>query len=200
VTRACRGGFPEGDATYGPKSQTAAGSRCLYAPVTFPDVRWGTESSPLRRPMVALSCTRPGSWMIRTLAPVDRRLLQRWRGKYTILGPLGAPLLLLTTTGRKSGQPRTAPLLYARDGDDLIVVGSNFGQEHHPAWSGNLLANPRAVVTIGGQAVPVEAAPLDSDEAERAYGRMVEETRTYAEYRSRTDRVIRVFRLRAVRD
>jgi deazaflavin-dependent oxidoreductase (nitroreductase family) len=150
--------------------------------------------------MVALSCTRPGSWMIRTLAPVDRRLLQRWRGKYTILGPLGAPLLLLTTTGRKSGQPRTAPLLYARDGDDLIVVGSNFGQEHHPAWSGNLLANPRAVVTIGGQAVPVEAAPLDSDEAERAYGRMVEETRTYAEYRSRTDRVIRVFRLRAVRD
>jgi hypothetical protein len=77
--------------------------------------------------MVALTCTQVGSWMIRKLAPVDRRVLQRSRGRYTVLGPLGAPVFLLTTTGRRSGQPRTTPLLCARDGDDLIVVGSNFG-------------------------------------------------------------------------
>ena len=166
--------------------------------MTFPDVRWGSESSPLRKPMVAFSCTRAGSWFIRTMTPLDRRLLQRSRGKYTVLGPLGAPILLLTTTGRKSGLPRTQPLLHAREGDALIVVGSNFGQEHHPAWTGNLLADPHAVVTIGGVDVPAVATLLTGDEAERAYGLMKDVARSYEEYRSRTDREIRVFRLTAV--
>ena len=165
---------------------------------TFPDVRWGSQTSLLRRPMVAFSCTRAGSWLIRTLTPLDRRLLQRSGGRYTVLGPLGAPILLLTTTGAKSGQPRTTPLLYARDGEDLIVVGSNFGQPRHPLWTGNLLAHPRATVTIGGHHVPVVAALLAGDEAEEAYAMMADVARTYREYRSRTERDIRVFRLNAV--
>jgi len=164
--------------------------------VTFPDVRWGSETSRLRRPMVAFACTRPGSWVIKKLTPVDRRLLIRSNGRLTVLGPLGAPTMLLTTTGAKSGLPRTTPLLYVRDGDDLIVVGSNFGQAHHPAWSGNLRADPHAVVTIGGQAVPAVAEQLSGEEAEGAFQRMVELARNYGEYRSRTDREIRVFRLR----
>jgi deazaflavin-dependent oxidoreductase (nitroreductase family) len=165
--------------------------------MTFPDVRWGSESSPLRGPVVAFASTRVGSWLVRSLTPLDRRILQRSHGRYTALGPLGAPVLLLTTRGARSGQPRTTPLLYARDGEDLIVVGSNFGQEHHPAWTGNLLADPHAVVTIGGTDVPAVATLLEGEEAAAAYARMVEVARTYDAYRSRTDRRIRVFRLAA---
>lgn len=141
------------------------------------------------------SSTRAGSWLIRTLTPVDRRLLMRSNGRYTVLGPLGSPVMLLTTTGAKSGLPRITPLLYARDRDDLIVVGSNFGQEHHPAWTGNLLKQQQAVVTIGGQATACTAQLLEGAEAEAAYGRMVAVATTYDAYRSRTDRSIRVFRL-----
>lgn len=115
-----------------------------------------------------------------------------------MLGPLGVPILLLTTTGAKSGRPRTTPLLYAREGEDLLVVGSNFGQPHHPTWTGNLLANPEALVTIGGKQVRAVAKLLTGVEAETAYQKMIEVARTYAEYRSRTDRAIRVFRVTAV--
>jgi deazaflavin-dependent oxidoreductase (nitroreductase family) len=165
--------------------------------MTFPDVRWGSESSRLRRPAAAFGSTRLGSWLVRTLTPLDRKLLIRSRGRYTVLGPIGAPTLLLTTTGAKSGEPRTTPLLYARDGDGLVVVGSNFGQQHHPAWTGNLIKQPRATVTIGGQDVPVVAELLEGDEAERGYGLMGQVADTYLVYRGRTDRQIRVFRLTA---
>ena len=161
----------------------------------FPDVRWGSERSWVRRPAVWFGTTRAGSWLVRTLTPLDRRLLLRSRGRYTVLGPIGAPVLLLTTTGRKSGLPRTTPLLFGRDGDTAIVVGSNFGQQHHPAWTANLLAQPDAVVTIGGRDLPVRAELLSGSEAEAAYGVMVATVRTYAAYRERTAREIRVFRL-----
>ena len=161
----------------------------------WPEVRWGSERSILRGPAVAFASTRPGSWLIRTLTPLDRRLLIRSRGRFTVLGPVGAPTLLLTTTGAKSGLPRTTPLLYAKDGDALVVVGSNFGQGHHPAWTGNLLKNPEAVVTMAGQDIPVVATQLQGEDAERAYAAMEGLARTYTEYRSRTDRQIRVFRL-----
>ena len=163
--------------------------------MTFPDARWGSDSSPLRRPLVAFSATHLGSWLIRTLTPLDRKLLVRSRGRYTVLGPTGSPVLLLTTTGAKSGLPRTTPLVFARDGDSVIVVGSNFGQEHHPAWTGNLLKTPEAVVTIGGKDIPVTAERLEGAAAEEGYRRMAEMARTYEAYKGRTDREIRVFRL-----
>lgn len=164
---------------------------------TFPDVRWGSETSRLRKPLVAFSSTHVASWLIRSLTPVDRKLLIRSNGRYTVLGPFAAPVMLLTTTGAKSGQPRTTPLLFSRGGDDLIVVGSNFGQEHHPAWTGNLIKDPSCVVTIGGQAIPARARLLEGDEADAAYRSMVEVASTYDAYRSRTDRSIRVFRISA---
>lgn len=165
---------------------------------TFPDVRWGSDTSRLRRPGIWFVGTRPGSWLLKRLIPLDRRILVRSGGRYTALGPIGAPLLLLTTTGARSGQPRTTPLVYIRDGDDLIVVGSNFGGETHPAWSGNLLAHPEAVVTIGGQPVPVVAQLMTGADAAADYRKMIELANTYDKYRSRTDRDIRVFRLTAV--
>ena len=163
----------------------------------FPDVRWGSDTSPLRRPLVAFSATRAGSWLIRTLTPLDRRLLLRSRGRLTVLGPIGAPVLLLTTIGRVSGLPRTTPLLYVRSGGRLFVVGSNFGQGNHPAWSSNLLADPAATVTIGGRSVPARATLLEGAERDEAWAAFTSLAHTYEVYGSRTTRELRVFALDA---
>ena len=127
--------------------------------------------------------------------PLDRRVLISSRCRRTVLCPIGAPVMLLETTGRRSGQPRLSPLVFARDGASVIVVGSNFGQEHHPAWTGNLIAQPAAVAIVGGQRIPVTATLLGGAEAEAAYQKMVDLASTYSAYRGRTDRQIRVFRL-----
>lgn len=161
----------------------------------IPDELWGDSEGLLARAGERFAATKPGSWTIRKLMPLDRRLMVRSRGRRTILGPVGAPTMLLETVGRKSGKARVSPLLFARDGDSIIVVGSNFGQEHHPAWSGNLLAHPDAVAVVRGQRIPVRADLLAGEEAEAAYRRMVEVTAVYPSYRGRTDREIRVFRL-----
>jgi deazaflavin-dependent oxidoreductase (nitroreductase family) len=93
--------------------------------------------------------------------------------------------------------PRTTPLIYVRDGDDLIGVASNYGSANHPAWSSNLLARPEAVVTIGGRAIPARATRPEGEEAQSAFTRMVEMIDTYRIYRERTDREFRIFRLSA---
>ncbi|WP_305092629.1 nitroreductase family deazaflavin-dependent oxidoreductase [Prescottella sp. R16] len=160
---------------------------------TFPDVRWGSETSILRRPGIAFASTRLGSWTIRNLAGVDRRLLERSRGRFTVLGPIGAPTVLLNTIGRKSGQRRTSPLLYIRDADRLVVVGSNFGQAHHPAWTANLLAQPEASVTMAGRDIPVLATRVTGDEKDRLYAKFVDLAGAYGVYRGRTDRDLRMF-------
>ena len=161
----------------------------------IPDVRWGSSEGPFARLGSRFASTKLGSWTVRSLMPLDRRLLLRTNGRRTVLGPLGAPILLLETTGRNSGQPRLSPLLFARDDRGVVVVGSNFGQAHHPAWTGNLLAEPNAVVVVGGQRIPVTATLLDGDDAAAAYQKMVAITPVYSAYRGRTDRQIRVFRL-----
>lgn len=163
----------------------------------FPDVRWGSESSIIRRPAIAFAATKPGSWVIRNLAGIDRRLLERTNGRFTVLGPIAAPVVLLTTTGRKSGEPRTSPLLYYREGAQLFVVGSNFGQQHHPAWTSNLLADPHATVAIGGKKIPVTAALVEGSEKVRIYDAFNDMIRVYGEYKNRTDREMRLFALSA---
>lgn len=163
----------------------------------FPDVRWGSENSILRKPLTAFASTKPGSWVIKTLTPIDRSVLVRSQGRFTVLGPVGAPILLLTTIGATSGVERTSPLLFARDGERLIVVGSNFGQARHPAWTNNLIKNPEATVTIGGTARAVHAELLDGEAAEEGYQRLISVTSVYDAYRGRTDRHIRVFALTA---
>ena len=163
--------------------------------VEIPDEIWGTRDSALARGATRFASTRLGSWAVRSMMPLDRKLLIRSEGRRTVLGPIGAPMLLIETIGRKSGQVRVSPLLFARDGGSAVVVGSNFGQQHHPAWTGNLLANPSATIVVRGQRIPVTATLLEGADAEAAYQRMVELTAVYAEYKGRTDRNIRVFRL-----
>jgi deazaflavin-dependent oxidoreductase (nitroreductase family) len=85
----------------------------------------------------------------------------------------GAPVCLLTTIGRKSGQRRTVPLWYLADGNDLIVVGSQGGAPVHPAWYLNLTAEPMAEVEIGRRRFPVAARRLDDDEVTAVWPRVL---------------------------
>ena len=163
--------------------------------VEIPDEIWGSSDSALAKGAERFAATRLGSWAVRSMMPLDRKLLIRSGGRRTVLGPIGAPMLLLETVGRKSGQIRVSPLLFARDGQSVVVVGSNFGQQHHPAWTGNLLADPSATIVVRGRRIPVRAELLSGAAADAAYQKMVEVTGVYSTYKQRTDLDIRVFRL-----
>ncbi len=103
-----------------------------------------------------------------------------------------SPVLLLTTTGRKSGKERTVPLLYLTDGDDLVVVGSYGGGAQHPAWWRNLQANPEATVQVGRRTLRVRARGAGPEERARLWVRLVEMYPDYATYQRSTSREIPV--------
>jgi deazaflavin-dependent oxidoreductase (nitroreductase family) len=104
-----------------------------------------------------------------------------------------APVLLLTTTGRRSGQQRTAPVCYLRDGERLAVIGSNAGNPNAPAWALNLLANPTAEVQVRKERRPMIARVAESDEREDLWRRMNQLYSGFDDYKKRTDRDIKVF-------
>jgi deazaflavin-dependent oxidoreductase (nitroreductase family) len=132
----------------------------------------------------------------RRFVGMDRWLLQRTRGRWAAADWYGLPFLLLTTTGRKSGEPRTQPLLYVPDGDAFIVIGSNWGQPQHPAWTANLMAEPEATVTIEENKIPVRAALAAGAERDRLWGLATELWPAYTTYEKRASgRHLRVFRL-----
>lgn len=99
-------------------------------------------------------------------------------------------MLLLTTTGRTTGNEHTVPLLYLRDGDRLVVTASYGGRPSHPEWYRNLLANPAAVVQILGERHRVRASTMTDDERSEWWSRVVAAYSDYAVYQSRTDREI----------
>jgi deazaflavin-dependent oxidoreductase (nitroreductase family) len=132
----------------------------------------------------------------RLMMPVDRWIQRVARGRWTIVGRHGLPAMLLTTTGRRSGRARTQPLLYAPDGDGYAVMGSNWGQPHHPAWTANLLAHPDATVTIGSATVPVRATLATGVERDRLRRLLLETWPAYVVYERRAaGRELRIFRL-----
>lgn len=106
------------------------------------------------------------------------------------------PSLVITTTGRRSGKPRSNPLLYVPDGDAYVVIGSNWGQAHQPSWALNLLATPSAEIDIKGRRIPVRADPADGAERDRLWQLLVTEWPAYQTYVQRSGgREIRIFRL-----
>ena len=107
----------------------------------------------------------------------------------------GAPLLLLTTTGAKSGQPRTTPLAYTRDGDRWVIIASNGGAPTNPAWHHNLVARPTAAVEVGGATFPVRARVAAGAERDRLYDQMAAQMPGFAEYQRKTTRMIPVVTL-----
>ncbi len=131
----------------------------------------------------------------RALVPLDRRIQRATGGRWGVMGRHVVPEFLLTTTGRTSGLPRSVPLLYARDGDAFVVIASNWGQAKHPAWSGNLLAQPRASVAYQGRDVDVIATLAEGEERERLWPKLIEVWPAYDTYAARSGRDLRVFRL-----
>ena len=142
------------------------------------------------------SATRAGSWTVKHVAAkVDPKLFRATGGRVTMTGKPTLPMLALTTTGRRSGQPRTVQLAYHRDGDELYVVASAMGQEHHPAWRHNLEAEPRAHVLLRGDEFDVTATLLDDDEKAALWPAIKATIPQMSTYEARTERRIGVFRL-----
>ncbi|MBM3671351.1 MAG: nitroreductase family deazaflavin-dependent oxidoreductase [Actinobacteria bacterium] len=104
----------------------------------------------------------------------------------------GAPSLLLTTTGRKTGQPRTSPLIFARDGDDYLIVASMGGAPMHPQWYLNLEANPSAEIQVKAEHLNVTARTASDDEKPRLWEIVNDAWPNYEGYQTRTERKIPV--------
>ena len=126
---------------------------------------------------------------------LDKVISKATGGRFTMTS-LIVPTLVLTTTGAKSGQPRTTPLACMPDGDGVFyVVGSNFGTEKHPAWTANLIKTPKATVVHAGNTVQVDAQLLTDEEKAEVWPRLTKVWPTYDHYITKTDRNLRVFRL-----
>ncbi|MGW5579167.1 nitroreductase/quinone reductase family protein [Micromonospora chokoriensis] len=130
----------------------------------------------------------------RLLVPADRVIGRLTRGRVVALGLM--PSLVITTTGRRSGKPRSNPLLYVRDDDAYVVIGSNWGRTHHPGWAMNVLADPAATVDVKGRRIPVRADLASGVERDRLWQLLVTEWPAYHTYVQRAGgREIHIFRL-----
>jgi deazaflavin-dependent oxidoreductase (nitroreductase family) len=131
----------------------------------------------------------------KVVVPADRVVARLTRGRLVTFGLRELPTLVLTTTGRRSGKPRAAPILYLADGDAWVVAGSNFGQEHHPAWSANLLANPDATINVRGREIAVHAHLAEGAERVRLLSALEELWPAFPSYEQWSHRTLRIFRL-----
>lgn len=158
-----------------------------------------TAPDQITRLVAGIGTTRVGARLLRAVAPPLDRLVAGATGGRHAVTELLLPTLLLTTTGRRSGQPRTAPLVYVQHGDALAVAATNWGQKQHPAWSSNLLADPRATAVVDGDAIEVVARPATPHEREVLWPRFDAVYAGFAAYRRRASgRDIRVFLLEPV--
>jgi deazaflavin-dependent oxidoreductase (nitroreductase family) len=105
------------------------------------------------------------------------------------------PLLLLTSTGARSGQPHTAPMMYIPDGDRLLVIASNVGAPVHPDWYHNLVAHPEVTVEVGAETYDAIAIVTEGEERQRLWTRIVESRPFFAEHQAKTTRQIPVIAL-----
>lgn len=138
-----------------------------------------------------IAASGPGAWVFqRTPYPVDKVLYKRTDGRLTVPGLMaGLPVIMLTTTGAKSGEPRSMPL-----GDDLAVIGSNYGQQRTPGWVYNLETDPAATVSYRDRSVEVTARAATDAEADEAFEIAASFYPGYGKYRARAShRTIRVF-------
>jgi deazaflavin-dependent oxidoreductase (nitroreductase family) len=117
----------------------------------------------------------------------------RAHGGKATSGPFkGRDVLILMTTGAKSGVSRENPLVYSRDGNDYVIVASKGGAPTHPSWFHNIVAHPDVTIEVGGEKINVRARVPDGDEYERLYQQHASINPTFLEYRKRTSRKIPV--------
>jgi deazaflavin-dependent oxidoreductase (nitroreductase family) len=127
-------------------------------------------------------------------ARVHRWLIERTGGRGPVGRALGLDMIVVTTTGRRTGTPRTVPLGAVRDGDRWLVVGSNAGRDEAPAWALNMEANPEVTVVVrGSEPLPYLAHRAAGDQADRLWPLVVNRYPGYADYQARTERPIPLF-------
>jgi len=129
---------------------------------------------------------------IRVMTAANVWLYRLSGGRFGARFPGGAPICLVTTRGRKSGEMRTVALLYLLDGDRVLLVASKGGMSHHPAWYVNMRAEPRCEVEIGNRRVPMRARTAGPAERRALWPRLVAMYPDYAQYQERTTREIPV--------
>lgn len=138
-------------------------------------------------------------WIGRAVVPSIDRVLHRLSGGRVHLADAAVPTLLLVVRGRRSGRLRTTPLAYVPDGDGYLVVGSNWGQAEHPAWTLNLMAADTAVVEARGRRVTVRPELLEGAARDQVWPQLTDVWPAYDDYTARAGgRTLRVFRLTPV--
>ena len=144
--------------------------------------------------------TNPVStWLIRTIcAPLDPILFRATNGRYFTMGPGSPSMLTITMRGRKSGKLRSVHLTSVEHDGDRLIVASAMGQERHPGWRYNLEANPEIEVQAVGRRYRAQAEVLTDDEKNGVWEKMKTQVPMIHVYEKRTDRNIRVFRLREI--
>ena len=144
--------------------------------------------------------TRPARATARVLLPPAERFVAAvTRGRLQLSSAL-VPSLTLRTTGAKSGLPRETVLMCMPQGSEFVIVGSNFGDELHPAWTANLLAHPEALVRFRGRVTRVAAELVLGDEREALWEALEDQWPDYRLYERDAGRELRIFRLRPVRN
>jgi deazaflavin-dependent oxidoreductase (nitroreductase family) len=154
------------------------------------------DKSIYERAMESFARSPVGTWYLKRIAPrIDPSLLRLTGGRVSSLYP--KPVMLLTTTGAKSGQPRSLPLGYVTDGDRLILIASSYGSTSHPAWYRNVVANPKVEVLAGKRSGSYVASEItDPDEREQAWTLVLDLYAGYADYEDRAgDRMIPLIKL-----
>jgi deazaflavin-dependent oxidoreductase (nitroreductase family) len=125
---------------------------------------------------------------------VNRQVIEEFRANGGKVGGQfeGAPMLLLTTTGAKTGLPRVSPLVHSRDGDRLVVIASNGGADKHPSWYFNLRANPVVTVEVGEEQFEAKASIAEDADRDRLFDAQAEMMPGFRGYQAGTSRVIPV--------
>lgn len=108
----------------------------------------------------------------------------------------GRPMMLLTTTGARTGRPHTAPMMYIPHGEDILVVASNAGATRHPDWFHNLVAHPRVTVEVDGETYPATAVVPQDQERDQIFAGVVERYPFFADHQAKAGRTIPVVILR----
>jgi deazaflavin-dependent oxidoreductase (nitroreductase family) len=134
------------------------------------------------------------------MSDFNRKVIDEFRANEgKVGGPFeGAPVLLLTSTGAKSGEQRTTPVVYQQDGERMVIFASKAGAAENPAWFHNLRANPAATVEVGPDTVEVEALVTDGDERERLFSKQKQLMPQFADYEQKTTRQIPVVALQPI--
>ena len=142
-----------------------------------------------------LPATQIGSWIFSHVLHIfDKMAFKLTGGRQTVISAVaGLPSIMLTSTGAKSGETRTTPLVGIPDGTNYIIIASNFGKKNHPGWYYNITADPKVTVTLNGQSRPFTARQVTGIEKEQCWNKAVKIYPGYNSYKQRAGREIAVF-------